>query len=278
MSSFPPRHLCIASALMIAGGIGSVVQMIAELMRGQFHVAIGFVGIPIGYGVLTGRPSSRNWALLLAGAGLVLIAGVGGLGVYAHYWTGSDRTSHPEQVSIAAALLLAAASSAYLLAVLTRRENQGWFAEDKGDSPQARSFAWSVAVVATVLFSSQQMVQWWIRETFESAVPFHVRLAPYDAATGEGLIGISYHGPSSKPVPGSKMELPKLNVSYSSAGNGILIDIFGMAVRPFEVKLGYPGYEDKTVTLGEKLKPWEQPKSELRVPLDPVEPGTPKGE
>lgn len=222
------------------------------------------MGIPIGYGVLIGRASSRKWALLITSGLTVIIVALVGLWVHAH-WTGTDRASHAERVCAASAMLIAGASCLYVLTALTRREHRGWFAAVKEDTTAAKSFAWGVAVVAAVLTCPLQMTQWWIQETSKSARPFHVRIAPYDASNGKGLSGISYHvidSPTRK--EDSMLKLPKVATSVSTGENGIRVDFFGVAAQPFDVKVGYKGFKDKIVTLGEKSE------SELRVPLEPL--------
>lgn len=77
MSSFSPRRVCIAATLLIAAGMNSAFGLIAGILGGGFSFDLGFLGIPIGYGVLLGSSSSRDWAVLFAGLGLLFIAGIG---------------------------------------------------------------------------------------------------------------------------------------------------------------------------------------------------------
>ena len=54
----PPRILVVLGIIFIAFGALSIVEMISNLTRDKFQLNIGFVFIPIGYGLLIGRQSS----------------------------------------------------------------------------------------------------------------------------------------------------------------------------------------------------------------------------
>lgn len=264
MSSFPPRHLCIAGGLMIAAGVGSVTEMIAKLIEGGFSLDFGFVGIPIGYGILNGRSSSRKWGLFFAIAGLLLIAGGGGWMAYDHM-IGSRRLSSPDIAYTIADLILSEASCLYVLLALKRSGHKEWFAAVKEDSSASKSFASAVAVVAAVLLFSQHATEWWFKQTYEQTYPFRVKITPYNAENGKGLGTISYHIDEISPTVGPKAKFPKANASFLGTQDGVQLEFFGTAAQPFEVTLHSKGFQDKTVTLTGKSE------FEIRVAMQPLE-------
>lgn len=68
MNRFPPRHICIAGALLIAAAVGSVMEMLSAWCKGGLNLNLGFLGLPIGYGLWIGRPTAQKVALFFAGA------------------------------------------------------------------------------------------------------------------------------------------------------------------------------------------------------------------
>ncbi len=271
MSSFPPRHLCIAGALFIAFGAGSVPSSIAKLIEGRFFIDIGFVLIPIGYGILIGRDSSRKWALFLSILGFVGSAIAVGCTLH-EPWAEGNRLPYPDRVSTLFKSLLSGGCFLYVIITLTRRGHSEWFAAEKEDRSAAKSLAWAVAVVAGFLFTLQHVTEWMNREIYETAMPFRTRVTPYNALNGKGLTSYSYDSDAVSRSKDSKSKLPKVNVSYIGGDDGPYIEFYGMAAQPFEVTLHSDGFQDKTLTLSGNSE------IEIRVPMQPLDAADPKQE
>jgi hypothetical protein len=269
MTSFPPRHLCIAGALFIAYGAGSVVKTLSNLIEGRFSVEIGFVLIPIGYGILIGRASSRKWALFFTIAGLVGAVIGGALMLHGH-WTGSERLPYPDSVSTLFDLVLSWAFCLYVSITLTRSGHREWFAAEKEDRTAAKSVTWAVAVVALVLFSSQHVAAWRNREMYEKPRPFRVRVTPYNAVDGKGLTAFGFKSDTISPKPDSKTKLPKVEVTYLNGKDGPQFEFHGVAAQPFEVTIHADGFADKPLTLTGKSE------FDIRLPMQPLDADAPK--
>ena len=242
--------------------------MAASLIGGKFFLDFGFVGIPIGYGILIGRSSSRKWALFFGIVGFVLMAGFGGWTAYDHL-TGGDQLPYPDSAYTVAELIIAAASCLYVFIVLKRNDHREWFETVKDDSSAPKSFAWAVAVVAAAFLFSQHATEWWVKETNSQIYPFRVRITPYNAKNGEGLRSLSYDSDAISHTIDAKSKLPKVSVSFIGGQNGMQLEFFGVATHPIEVTLQSDGYQDTPITLDGDLE------DEIRVamlPLDTIKP------
>lgn len=270
MSTLPPRHLCIAGALFIAAGVGSVTKMITEGLEGRLSsFDIGFVMIPIGYGILLGRASSRKWALAFALTCLFAIVGAGGCMAY-EQWADVSKRPCPDCASTWYDLILAATFCLYQALALTRSGHREWFAAEKGDRAAVKSLAWAVAVVATVLFSSLLMAEWRARKTFEQLYSFHVRIVPCDSENGKGLTSISLSSDAFTHAADTQTKLPRATDRTFSGPDGIQWELNGIAAQPFQMTLHSDGYEDKTITVGRDSD------KTIRVPMQPLVAAKPK--
>ena len=264
MSSFPPRHICIVGALAVAAGVGSIVGMIAGLIGGAFSFDLGFVGIPIGYGILIGRSSSRKWAIFFAAVGALFLAGFGGWAFFDHF-TGGDTLPYPDGAYNAAELIIALVCCVYVLVILCGRANREWFASISEHPASAKSFAWAVAVTSSVLLFSHHATEWWVEETHAQIFSFRVTVTPYNTQNGEGLSSLSYDSDGISFSSNSKPSLPKVGVSFIGGRDGMQLEFSGVATRPVEVTLKSEGFEDTPITLDRNSD------DEIRVAMLPIE-------
>jgi hypothetical protein len=264
MSSFPPRHICISGALAVAAGVGSIVGMIAGLIGGTFSFNLGFVGIPIGYGILIGRSSSRKWAIFFAAAGALFIAGFGGWAVFDHF-TGGDTLPYPDGAYTAAELGITLVCCVYVLLILCRRSNREWFASISENPASSKSFAWAIAVTSAVLHISHHATEWWIEETHAQVFPFRVTVTPYNSQNGEGINSLSYDSDAISFSSNSKPDLPKVGVAFIGGRDGMQLEFSGVATRPVKVTLKSEGFEDTPITLDRNSD------DEIRVAMLPIE-------
>lgn len=263
MSSFPPRHICIVGALAVAAGVSSIVDMIAGLIGGAFSFDLGFVGIPIGYGILIGRSSSRKWAIFFAAAGALFLAGFGGWAFLEHL-TGSDRLPYPNGTYTATELVIALVSCAYVLLILCRRANREWFASISEDPTSSKSFAWAIAVTSAVLLLSHHATEWWVEKTHAQIFPFRVIVTPYNSHNGGGLSSISYASDAISFGSSLKADLPKVGVSFIGGRDGMQLEFSGVATHPVEVTLMSEGFENTPITLDQNSD------DEIRVAMLPI--------
>jgi len=272
MSSLPPRHLCIAGALCIALGVGSVTEMTAALLGGRISIELGFVGIPIGYGILIGRASSRKWALFFAHLALLLTVVCVGWAGYDR-WTGGGRMPpYPDSVAGGVVLVLVAASSFYVRSALTRSGQEEWFLAEKQETSAAKTLTWAVVAVAAFLHASEQTTEWWMQKTLAQVHPVHVRVAPYNAENGQGMKTLDLSGEVVNPTKQSVSKLPRLTSKTFGGDDGIQVAFDGVAAAPFQITLRADGFEDKTITLDRESQ------KVIRVPMQPLDAGQKKTE
>lgn len=250
-----PAAVIIASGLLIAWGTYSLVTMIlagASGTGGLFHVDFGFVGIPIGAGILSARQSSRMWAIFFAGLCLVTGAWM------ALKWAGSSfAVPSPLNIAVWAILMLGAA---FVVWALCARRHREWFTTRVGTSAEipARSFVWTTFVVATVLASLHFVTA----KRLENAFAVHCRLIPVDAETSRQLQNMQWscealsHG-------GGKIS------SWSQAGdNGISVNLEGIAFTPLKVVVTSDDHEPGTIMIVPRLS------GDQQVLLKPLQPAS----
>jgi hypothetical protein len=245
--SLPPRAVCIASALSIAFGVGAIAHMISGVFVGRFVVNFLFVGIPIGYGILLGRRSSRKWALVFSGAGAILLPVAMALTIYGHV-TAEDG---PTALDLAFNLIIAMTTLAgcvYTMIALRGAPAREWFNGPAHETSSAGRFAWSVGVVACLFLVYWCADDWRMDRLLDSVYPIDVRVTPCDAETGKGVASIGVEGTS-----GSRAPLPKIKINLMTSGSseaeGTWARYRGIAASPVKVRLTSPGYEDATITL-----------------------------
>lgn len=255
----------MAGILVLASGAVALADTLFNLLKGRFFFNLGFVGIPIGYGLLIGRASSRKWALFFSRLAVVVACVIVTWAALDWLPRGGWVLGRASYGTWAEWLMLA--GCVYVAAVLSRSGHQEWFAEEKQDTEWARSIAWGVtlAVMALCLLMNAGMAQ--MRESFAKARPLHVRITPYDAVSGKGLNnigcrheGLSSVGPAAGTRPGTRLS----SVTHSSA-EGMSLDFYGMVLEPYQISVGSAGYESQVVTLDGGSP------SEIRVPLQPLE-------
>lgn len=262
-AAFPPREICIAGALAIAFGVNSVVQMIAGFLGDNFSLSIGFVGIPIGCGILIGRSSSRNWALLFSGISILQSVALVGILIY-HHLSGEKPLDYRDGIYGAVEFSLIAGSSIYVFVVLKRKDHRAWFDSAKQPTTPVKSLAWTVAIITALWTLSASALKWWAQETLLCAFPVATEVTPYDAATGKGVPQVSIR---MDPPAGSNRAIPsfpKITQGYTASRDGLHITLSGVATQPVRFKIVSQGYHDTHITITPDSE------REIRTPMQPL--------
>lgn len=263
MSFFPPRHICIAGALMIAVGVGSIIGMIAKL-RGGFHFDFGFVAIPIGYGVLIGRASSARWGMIFSLAGVLLYSGFGGWTLWKHF-RGSERLFYPDSAYFAVGLVISIVCCLYVFLVLIRRGHREWFGNETVETGPVKTFAWSVAMAATVLLVSRHALEWRTAENHRRMYGFRVKVTPFNAEDGKGVQSIIQEGGFTSFSNGDEPAFPRVQTYVLGGDDGMHLVFSGVATEPFEVTIRSEGFKPKRIRLDQDTE------DEIRVALTPLQ-------
>lgn len=262
--SFPSHYICVAAALSITAGVASIVGMIFSLMEGRIWFDLGFVGIPIGYGLLIGRSSSRKWALFFSGVGLIVIAGFSIWQAYERL-SGSEGIPYPDNILFISQITLATATCLYVLLVLLNKSQRVWFAEPKANTVPMKGMVWAVVAVSFLLHSSMSALIWSVNETRRKSFNVDVVIVPFNAENGKEMMSLSCNREKSSPLRTPVKGLPDLRISYSATVEGMSLGITGVASRPTKLILSSDGFQDTPVTLDEETR------GEIRVPMVPVE-------
>ena len=239
------------------------------MLKGKASLDIGFVGITIGYGILIGRTSSRKWALFLSLIGLILIVGIGGWITYKQVTIG-DQPLFADGMSPLIELILAAACCLCVAVVLLSKKHKAWFDSIKKDPGPAKSLSWSVAIAATVVMTAHQAYELSVQETFHKMYTYRVRVAPYNADTGENINSIAFMSDPDSSEKDSIALLPKGHVRILGGTDGMQIEFSGVAAAPVKGTLRSDGFQDTPLTLVQHTEP------EIRIPMKPLSPGAGK--
>lgn len=232
-----PTPVTVASGLLVAWGTYALVTMLlgwATGMGGLFNIDFGFVGIPIGAGILSASQASRKWAVFFAGLCLVTGAWM------AFEWVRSSMAV-PSRSDIAAwgVLMLGAA---FVVWALCARRHREWFAhriESSAGIP-VRGFVWAMFTVATVLVTLHFVTAM----RLENAFAVHCRLIPVDSKTSQPLQNMKL---SCEEL--STTNDGRLSMTWESGPKGISAILEGVAFTPLNVVVKSDGYEPGTMTL-----------------------------
>lgn len=250
-----PAAVIIASGLLIAWGTYALVTMLlgwATGMGGLFNIDVGFVGIPIGAGILSASQASRKWAVFFAGLCLVT-------GAWMTFESVRSSLAVPSRSDIAVwgVLMLGAA---FVVWALCARRHREWFAhriESSAGIP-VRGFVWATFIVATVLVTLHFVTA----KRLENAFAVHCRLIPVDAETSRQLQNMQWscealsHG-------GGKIS------SWSQAGDkGISVNLEGIAFTPLKVVVTSDDHEPGTIMIVPRLS------GDQQVLLKPLQPAS----
>ena len=264
-ASFPPRHVFIAAALVICSGVGSVIGMIAAMAASKMDFDLGFVGIPIGYGLMIGRSSSRRWALFFSCLGLLMVGGLVTWGLFRHF-TGEPVSPFFGNLQNTSLIVGAGAASLYVFIALLTKRNRLWFEDFKEGTPPVKSFVWAVIAVSTILLSSQHITEWWTKDSRNKMYPFDVTVTPYNAETGEGVSSLTWDGRDDFNNDQPMGKLSKVGFASGSEGDRAttIIQFAGIATKPFDVMIKSEGFRDTPVRIDSDTE------GEIRVAMQPI--------
>lgn len=249
MDSLPPRSICIAGGLVIAAGVSALVGMVASLFAGSFAWDVGFVAIPIGFGVLMGKESARAWATFFSVVIFLLFLVVMGFAI-SEYIKKPEQMQQPNDIRQNLCLFLVGGSCLYVWNVLARKSNRYWYEGEGAEQKKGKGLAWSVAIVLVVVCSMQTVERWSMKEQFERIFPVRTTVELFDAKTGEGLSTPMYDIDQNKSRFEWEPSLPPVWVNHASNDTGgRLLEFSGMATSPIDITLRSEGYLDTSITL-----------------------------
>lgn len=249
--SGPPFIIRLTAALSIVLGAAAIVEIAVSLFfHSKLSINLGFVGIPIGRGLLMGRQSSRHWAIVLSGLALILTPGlVAWMG-----FSGQFRAFTHEQlwvggIYVAITILICATVFFGLRSASAR----AWPWSDFGNQEQGQ--AWTTPLIligvlfATLSAASDFMTEASFRSLFRVQTQFEFR----DARTGERLKSVGYSSDGPTITSGRRDPLaPRISVSVANDPDGMTLELTGFSEKPFNTTFTAKGYRPITYTLNSK--------------------------
>ncbi|MFN7563808.1 MAG: hypothetical protein ACK5TH_18670 [Prosthecobacter sp.] len=219
---------------------------------GFFQMDLGFVGIPIGAGLLSASEAARKWAIFLAGLCLAT-----GAWLAVEWLRSTQGVVYRPEMTVWALLMLGAA---FVLGVLCSRRNREWFSArlEPIGGIRARSFVWTTCIVTSVLAILHFVT--WMR--LEAAFGVNCRLVPIDSKTNKQLKSIRWSCDQLS-QPGGR-QLGRLSFATSGDPSGVSLILDGVAFTPLTFRLHADGYQDGHVELVPRLQ------GDVQVMLEPI--------
>ena len=220
--------------------------MLNSLLDATFHFDLGVVGLPIGFGILRGKASSRKWALFFSGAGAVIYS------LIAVWLTwkrlDGDVLIRDEYPLAMFALLPLVAASVFVFLILKRADTAEWFSDTSEGRAILPISGGIVAIVAAYLCLNTVLTERGHRLSLEEVFVFNTRLEVFDEDTDEriGSIGVK----SSSIVGERRSAFPKVTTSFGWKDGAHYIELAGAAMRSYQTTISATGYEDANVVIG----------------------------
>lgn len=266
MSAVPPRHVCIAGALLISLGTWALMDVLVKLLGGKVSLEITILYLPIGYGILLGKESSRVLGRVFAIIGLLVCLGVFALVRYGYFNTSGDDLGREWGLTFATVAPMFVMGYVYI--VLGMNRYRVWFTEIQKVEVDARTIFWSVVTASVLAAGSYHLSKWQSQLAAQKSFVYHVAVKPYDNTTGDGLRSIRYDVAEIKKASMGELDLPQPVISTQAADNQVILHLLGAATNAFEFTLKCDGYGDQKVSVERS----NAGTKEIRVPMEPRSP------
>lgn len=236
--------------------------MAASLLRGSIWIDLGFLGIPLGRGLLEGKLRSRSWAMGLSGLGLVLICGITGWGIVSGEFRGVSR----EQLWLSGAyLVLSLLVCATVFFGLRTCSVRAWFSADSSDRSDSTGWVKPLVVVGLLFAAVFAIRESMMERSLAGLFAVHTRFEFRDASTGGPIHSVGYEIDGGHFSNGGRDSFaPRISTATTSAPEGLVIKFTGVSGRPVQVTFTSEGYQPCPYTLG------DQSPEELTLSFKPV--------
>jgi hypothetical protein len=250
----PPFRFCVAAGLCLVAGLNAIMEMVAMLLLDTFWIDFSFVGIPIGFGILIGRTSSRIFGLIFSALPVFVLTTI----ILWNFSGGNAdlRTilplEHPAEVAWLVVLL---AASIYVFCVLIGPGQPKWKTSPNIDYRPATRLAWMISIIAAVPLLLSHLSQFSIREKSGHLFPIQVTITAYDLESNHHLGRIEVMGDAFSVRQNRSLLSPRLRHTSSPGERGIEALIQGVSYRPVEITIGSEGYRDQVLILDQNTPP-----------------------
>ncbi len=248
-TSYPPATILFIVALCVLVSVSAAAEVIESWVDGRFfHFDFGVCALPIAFGLLARKHSSRRWALFFAAFGLI---GGGAVFVLAL----ANGASGPAlgwtlfYTGVAAALGLSS------IVMLRSTNGRAWFAAERSPMPNSWMIVFPIMVPAAIaVFDGVVTKRSLLKERqalVDSAFPVNCHFIFLDATTGKrtpspsfGLSPTSSSGRDDLPPTGGKIWF----ISAIDAGIPTII-VQGLAFAPYPLHFTADGYQPTDFTI-----------------------------
>ena len=246
----PPFSIRFAGLLCIAIGVNSILEMISQIIRGKLGLDLGVVFIPLGWGLLAGRPASRRWLIFFFGCGLVLYVAMAFWMAFA-YFGASPHDAAGMRLAIPY-LVISVCLATFVVVTLFRTEFRSWFERARQKPAAGASWALPAALVLAIVLGQVSLQTWYTDAPRPQPFPIVTTVECRDFDTRDGLNGISFS--PKEPAKGEKDPLAatlSTSTGFTSDG-GIAFTIKRVATEPVEFTFSADGYVPETVRITAK--------------------------
>lgn len=263
----PEEAIAVVGVLVFVAGLSALCE---TLFSGFNNLNLGFLGIPVGIGILKRKSASRAAVLILSG--IVLLMGLAMAILFALRDLAGWQIvslSGPKSFMETGVLVIAMSMTAYMFISLRRADVRRLF--EAGEVPLAGSrpalISVTVITVLTLMVAHATSVE--TKEFIDDLYYFHVEIDVRDAKTGERIEHVSTQFPAS--TASSRHPIPEY---FNQTQMGTIIDeegrltvVSGMAAQPLVFKFGADGYETQSVTIDNNSE------DVIRIELHPLSEG-----
>lgn len=242
---FAPISIRLAGLLGVATGVSSIFGMIAQFVSGKFVLDLGFVFIGLGWGLMAGRPSSRNLLIFLFGCASLFCASLAIWMTY-EYFNSSASDANLTNNGIAQ-IVTSGLLTSFVVATLCRTRIRSWFNTPRLAPAIGASWTLPAALAFAVVLGQQTLRDW--QPPPRQPFPIFTTVTVRDAETGEKIDSVSFL-PKQESMGGTWP--PSLRVSTrGTRDEGIQLKFKGAVTEPIEITLAAEGYSPQTVELTE---------------------------
>lgn len=263
MKHSPPIIVRLTAVLYILYGMEAAAGMVASACRGDFfsNLDFGVLAIPIGCGLLVGKPSSRFWVMLFASLGLLVMAWLVASGIYpgqVSSWGRGNRMFSVIDLGIAGIMCVVSFIAFRSASV------RAWFNADPAERQTDAAWIKPLLIVSAIIAGQTELREFSHRRSMEQMFAVQTHFEFHDASTGKPIKTIAVSKDETPRWRRGKFP-PDTNLRIGNVGgfDGTSIDVRGVSTRPVEMKFSSEGYQLITYTLDSTTP------AEVRLELQP---------
>lgn len=239
--SYPPASILLIVGLGVLIGISAIASILESWADGRFfYFDFGILALPVAFGLLAKRHSSRRWALVFATVGAL---GSGIMFLVAVFSRASQPGIGPAVLYIGVATALALAC----IGMLCSAQSRAWFATGQSMTLNRWLIVFPILVPTAIVIIDGVVERRSLlkqrQALVDSAFFVDCRFDFFDAKTGNP-IPASFSFTAESRLQGGE---PAPKLSYSPQNNSFLVR--GLAFAPYTLHAVADGYQSTDFTI-----------------------------